>query len=95
MTEIKVGINDKISKILEILEADEGGGPLLYQGKLVQKPDDTTFAKMFVKDNSQFVCISSSVGAKITGLKWIRFPKRCDYTDYIYMERNHWDATCF
>jgi hypothetical protein len=50
---------------------------------------------LFVKNEAVFVCVSSSEGPVIEGLKWVRFPKRCDYTDYIYMEKNNWDACMF
>lgn len=67
----KVNINDKISKISDYLAMEDISGCITYKGKLIDKPGDVSFAKMFIHDNDQFAVISSSGGDPII---WKRFP---------------------
>jgi hypothetical protein len=47
---LRVNINDKLSKINEVLSLGNDNGSMLCDGKLIEVPDDTTFAKCFIKN---------------------------------------------
>ena len=85
-------IDDKISKILDIFSSENLGGFLVSDGKLIENPQDTTFAKQFTKDKTKFALVSGSSQSK--SIKWIRFPEFY-LTDYFYMSSHYWDAMAF
>ena len=92
ISELKVNINEKLSKINDIFALDNYGGFMMQGGKLINSPDETTFQKSFTKDLSKFavVCSDSSKAAS----KWCRFPEYY-LTDYYYMNTRYWDAVVF
>jgi hypothetical protein len=88
-----VNINDKMSKILEVLENDNVQGFLTFEGKLIQSPGDITFAKKFVQNNAKFALITAE-GSFLKPTQWLRFSEFY-YTDYFYMNTRYWDAVVF
>ena len=51
MSLFKVNINDKLQKIVEIMQLDNLNGFYMYQGKYLDKKDlDESFVKLFIKD---------------------------------------------
>jgi hypothetical protein len=56
---LKVNINEKLSKIQEILEEENIMGFLLYQGKMIEQPSESTFAKSFVLNNHKFAVVTN------------------------------------
>ena len=89
----RVNIHDKLSKMTEILQEDGISGCLIYNGKLIKEPSETTFAKQFVLNNHKFAIATGNDQYK-DPIKWIRFP---DFylTDYYYMNTVHYDAVVF
>jgi hypothetical protein len=50
---LKVNINDKIQKIVDILAKDEIDGYIMFEGKLIDTAAmDETFAKKFIKNDA-------------------------------------------
>jgi len=90
---LNVKINENLSKIQEVLGEDGVQGFLTYNGKLVESPKDTTFAKLFVKNNGK-IAVVSAAGSGLQPIMWVRFPEFY-YTDYFYMNTRYWDAVVF
>lgn len=68
----------------------------MFKGKLLENSLEETFAKKFIKNGDQIVCVCADSDGKSKGLMWLRFPPgRCDYSDYTYMHNARWDAVCF
>ena len=63
-----VGIHDKISKILNLLEMDKVDGRLIRDNKVLngEADLDQTFAKSFIKDGDKFALLSGGEG----GMSW-------------------------
>lgn len=79
--------------MLDILQAFELGGTLLYEGKIMENLDDSTFAKQLIKHNSKVLITSQDSGSG-SQKEWRRF-KDTYLTDYFYMSRSYWDAVAF
>jgi hypothetical protein len=47
---LRVNINDKLSQINEVLSLENDTGSMLCDGKVIEDPDQTTFAKYFIKN---------------------------------------------
>jgi hypothetical protein len=76
-----------------VLENEDILGFLTFEGKLIENPADTTFAKKFVKNNAKFALITSE-GSSLKPTQWQRFAEFY-YTDYFYMNTRYWDAVVF
>jgi len=90
--ELKVNINDKVSKITKIYEAMSSSGFLTHNGKLIANPDDVTFAKIFTLNKSKFAVSCGNIMKD--PVKWVRFSK-LNLTDYFYLEVSNYDAVIF
>jgi len=91
--ELTVGIDDKVSTILETFEAmGESVDFITHNGKLLKNPEDLTLAKLFADSSSKFVAIVGKGESKI--VRWVRFPKMY-LTDYYYMNTRYYDAVVF
>lgn len=90
ISELKVNINDELQKILDIFALDDLSGFMLLDGKLINSPGETTFAKTFVKDQQKFSVVCGSGPGKAPSL-WVRFPEFY-LTDYYYMNTTYYDA---
>jgi hypothetical protein len=55
---LKVNINDKLSKLQEVLADEDISGFLTFEGRLIESPGDTTFAKLFVKNNAKIALVT-------------------------------------
>ena len=55
----KVNINDKVSKLSQL--AGESG-TLIFNGQVIEKPEDKTFVDMSICDGSKVVLAFSSAG---------------------------------
>jgi hypothetical protein len=89
----RVSINDKLSKMMQILEQDGVDGALIYNGKLIENPNDTTFAKQFVKNGDKFALVRGAVSMK--PIMWQRFSEQDLNNDYIWLETYRWEAVIF
>lgn len=92
-----MSINDKISKILEILGIDGvSGGYLVRAGVLQDKiKSEETFQKSFVLHQEEFLCVGVEGMAMGEGIRWLRFPKRESITDRTTMSTRYFDCACF
>ena len=86
----KVNINDKVSKLSQL--AGESG-TLIFNGQVIEKPEDKTFVDMSICDGSKVVLTFSSAGGG-EQLKWCRFP-RMETRDYYHLSCNYADAVAF
>ena len=80
-------LNEKLSKLV-----GKSGGKLIYNGKLVDTPDEVTFTKLFVKNNAKFALIMPIGSAP--AIMWQRFG-RVTLNDYFYLSSRYFDAVCF
>lgn len=67
-SEIKVSINEKVSKIVNIIP---GGGTLIHNGKQIEKPDEVTFAEQKILEGSKFGLMQSTMMGE--PVLWKRF----------------------
>ena len=94
---LKININDPISKLQEILEKTaDAKGFLAYNGKLIQNAEETTFQKLFVKNNDKMV-VTKSISSGGACIVWRRFGelRNSDQHDYYYLHTRYWDAVTF
>ena len=66
-------------------KSDKISGLLIFNGKIIEKPDETTFAKLLVKNNDQFIILARS--GSTDPIIWKRFARlrNDDPHDYFYL----------
>ena len=95
MTTLKVDINDKLNKILEIMATDNKSGYLVSNGKIIlQEKLDSTFAKSYILSGDTFALVCSSNTSLREARKWVRFPTTMS-TDYYCLSTHSWDSVAF
>mmetsp|Transcript_18089 Transcript_18089/g.30880 ORF Transcript_18089/g.30880 Transcript_18089/m.30880 type:complete len:198 (+) Transcript_18089:464-1057(+) len=87
----KVQLNDKIDKIVGMYALQEKSGFLVYDGKVIQTPQEVTFLKKLIPHKARIALVSHS-SSKCQ--QWVRFPEFY-YTDYYYMNTRYYDAVVF
>ena len=89
----KVGVNEKVNKILSIFQITEKvSGYLVFNGKIIPNPDEITFSKLAAGNMAQFsLCVGGGISDPVL---WVRFPEFY-LTDYYYMNVTYYDAVCF
>ena len=92
--ELRVNINDKMSKITDIYSKDAISGYVVWNGVILDHLDDYTFAKKFVKHEDKFGIVCESGGSGGTILQWMRFP-RIEYNSYIYNDFGQRCGICY
>ena len=90
---MKVNINDKLSKIKTIYEADNIFGTYYCKGKVLENMDDKTFGKSLIANDATILIMVQEKGGGKAKM-WRRFPQIYK-TDYFYMETYSWDAVAF
>ena len=90
ISHIKVNINEKLDKLVKMIQ---GGGSLMFNGKIIEKPEEMTFVQAVAIEGSNFGLLQSEVSG--VAIMWRRF-KRIYYNDYFYMRTlPYFDAACF
>ena len=69
-------------------------GNFMFNGKIVENPKDTTFAKLFIKDESKIVMLCASLDSYGDPKIWHRF-KTHVYNDYTIMSTGNWEGIEF
>ena len=49
---IKIGIHEKLDKLVKIIP---GGGTLIFDGKIIEKPEEVDSIKVHAIDGSKFI----------------------------------------